>query len=104
MHEFHIDMDALGCLRPSLEPRATEFVPAMIDTIQRIIQHGHAYAVDGGDVFFDVTSLPGYGRLSGRQQVCAWCVCGVCVVEVLYGWCPVLLLHAACTQHCIAVL
>ncbi len=69
MQEFHIDMDALGCLRPSLEPRATEWVPAMIDTIQRIIQHGHAYAVQGGDVFFDVISLQGYGRLSGRQQV-----------------------------------
>lgn len=64
--EFHIDMDTLGCERPSLEPRATEFVPSMIESIQRIINHGHAYVVDQ-DVFFDVTSLPGYGTLSGRS-------------------------------------
>ena len=62
-------MALLGCAPPSLEPRATEHIGAMVSTIQRIIEHGHAYAVDGGDVFFDVASLPGYGRLSGRQQV-----------------------------------
>jgi len=62
-------MALLGCLEPSLEPRATAHIGAMISTIERIIEHGHAYAVDGGDVFFDVASLPGYGRLSGRLQV-----------------------------------
>jgi cysteinyl-tRNA synthetase len=41
----------------------------MVATISKIIDNGHAYAVDGGDVFFDVASLPGYGRLSGRSQV-----------------------------------
>lgn len=61
-------MDALGCLRPSLEPRATAFIAQMVATIQRIIANGHAYAVEGGDVFFDVASLEGYGRLSGRAQ------------------------------------
>lgn len=66
-------MQLLGCLPPSLEPRATEHIGAMIATIQRIIEHGHAYAVEGGDVFFDVASLPGYGRLSGRQQVGLHC-------------------------------
>ena len=42
----------------------------MIATIERIIANGHAYAVPGGngDVFFDVASLPGYGKLSGRAQ------------------------------------
>lgn len=40
----------------------------MVAMIQRIIDHGHAYAVEGGDVFFDVASLPGYGKLSGRSQ------------------------------------
>eukprot|EP00887_Chlorella_sp_A99_P006630 scaffold3.g6630.t1 len=59
--------ELLGCLPPTLEPKATEYIPQMIDMIQRIIGHGHAYAV-GGDVFFDVASLPGYGRLSGRAQ------------------------------------
>ena len=43
----------------------------MVSMIQRIISHGHAYAV-GGDVYFDVASLPGYGRLSGRAQVRGW--------------------------------
>lgn len=61
------DMVALGCVPPSAEPRATDFIPQMISTIERIIAHGHGYAADG-DVFFDVTSLPGYGRLSGRAQ------------------------------------
>ncbi|KAG2482286.1 hypothetical protein HYH03_018771 [Edaphochlamys debaryana] len=65
---FEEDMAALNCLRPSLEPRATAYVGAMISTIQSIIANGHAYPVEGGDVFFDVASLPGYGRLSGRQQ------------------------------------
>ena len=60
--------ELLGCLPPDLEPRATEYIPHMVAMIQRIIDHGHAYAV-GGDVFFDVASLPGYGRLSGRSQV-----------------------------------
>lgn len=41
---------------------------------QRIIDNGHGYAV-GSDVFFDVASLPGYGKLSGRSQVCAAVAC-----------------------------
>jgi cysteinyl-tRNA synthetase len=66
-HEFHVDMDTLGCLRPSLEPLATNHISDMVDSISKIISHGHGYAVEGGDVFFDVASLPGYGKLSGRQ-------------------------------------
>jgi len=62
-------MRLLGCLDPDLQPRATQHIGAMIATIQRIIEHGHGYAVEGGDVFFDVPSMPDYGRLSGRQQV-----------------------------------
>lgn len=60
-------MQSLGCLEPNLEPRATAFIPGMVAMIERIIENGHAYAVEG-DVFFDVNSLPGYGRLSGRGQ------------------------------------
>jgi cysteinyl-tRNA synthetase len=66
--EFHVDMDALGCLRPTLEPRATHHISDMVACIQRIIDHGHAYVVEGGDVYFDVGSLPGYGELSGRAE------------------------------------
>ena len=57
--EFHVDMEHLNCLPPTLEPKATDFIPEMIETIQSIIRNGHAYAVDGGDVFFEVDSLPG---------------------------------------------
>ncbi|PNH03719.1 Cysteine--tRNA ligase [Tetrabaena socialis] len=60
------DMAVLNVLPPQLQPRATAFVPHMVATIGRIMANGHAYAVEGGDVFFDVSSLPGYGRLSGR--------------------------------------
>lgn len=66
--EFHKDMEALGCLPPTLEPKATDHVADMVATIEQIIANEHGYAVDG-DVFFDVASLPGYGRLSGRAQV-----------------------------------
>lgn len=64
-------MEALGCLPPTLEPKATDHVGDMVSTIEQIISNGHGYAVDG-DVFFDVASLPGYGRLSGRAQVPDW--------------------------------
>jgi cysteinyl-tRNA synthetase len=60
-------MQLLQCLPPSIQPKATEYIPQMISTIERIIANGHAYAVDG-DVYFDVASLPSYGRLSGRNQ------------------------------------
>jgi tRNA synthetases class I (C) catalytic domain len=61
--EFHEDMQQLGCLPPALEPRATAHIPAMIDTISKIIDNGHAYTA-GNDVFFDIATLPGYGKLS----------------------------------------
>lgn len=50
-------------------PTSTLHPYRQVAMIERIIAHGHAYAVDSGDVFFDVASLPGYGRLSGRAQV-----------------------------------
>ena len=56
----------LGCLPPTLEPRATGHVPAMIALMQRLIDSGHAYASDG-DVYFDVASFPEYGALSGQR-------------------------------------
>jgi len=63
---YHADMDALGALRPSHEPRATEFINAMIAMISVLIDKGHAYEV-AGHVLFDVRSYPSYGRLSGRS-------------------------------------
>ena len=65
--EFTADMDALGCLRPTAEPRATAHVGDMVAMIERIVAAGHGYAADDGTVWFDVASLPGYGRLSRRS-------------------------------------
>jgi cysteinyl-tRNA synthetase len=58
--------DALGCLPPDVEPRATGHVPEMIVLMRRLIETGHAYAADG-DVYFDVRSYPAYGALSGQR-------------------------------------
>ncbi|MGB7979988.1 MAG: cysteine--tRNA ligase [Candidatus Nanopelagicales bacterium] len=56
----------LGCLVPTIEPRATGHVPAMITLMARLIDAGHAYAAEG-DVYFDVASFPAYGALSGQR-------------------------------------
>ena len=58
--------DVLGCLPPDVEPRATGHVPEMIALMRRLIDGGHAYAA-GGDVYFDVSSWPAYGALSGQR-------------------------------------
>ena len=58
--------DVLGCLPPDVEPRATGHVPEMIVLMRRLIGAGHAYAA-GGDVYFDVSSYPAYGALSGQR-------------------------------------
>ncbi len=63
---YHADMDALGALRPDVEPRATAYIGAMIGMIEGLIAKGYAYSVDG-HVLFDVRSYPDYGRLSGRS-------------------------------------
>jgi len=56
----------LGCLPPTIEPRATGHIPEMIELMQDLILDGHAYAA-GGDVYFDVRSFPGYGALSNQR-------------------------------------
>jgi cysteinyl-tRNA synthetase len=58
--------DALGCEPPDIEPRATGHVPEMIVLMQRLVDSSHAYAAGGG-VYFDVSSLPDYGALSGQR-------------------------------------
>jgi len=64
---FHKDMDDLGCLRPSLEPRATTHMPAMIAMIEALIERDCAYISDSGDVLYAVRSFEGYGQLSGKN-------------------------------------
>ncbi|MEU4579458.1 cysteine--tRNA ligase [Nonomuraea sp. ATR24] len=59
--------DTLGCLPPTVEPRATGHVPEMIVLMERLIERGHAYA-SGGDVYFNVRSYEeDYGKLSNQR-------------------------------------
>jgi cysteinyl-tRNA synthetase len=63
--QFHEDVAALGCLEPSVEPRATEHIAEMKVLIERLVRSGNAYVADD-HVLFDVPSMPDYGRLSKR--------------------------------------
>jgi cysteinyl-tRNA synthetase len=63
---YHEDMDALGALRPSIEPRATQHIGTMVAMIRDLIEKGHAYAAQG-HVLFAVDSYAEYGALSGRS-------------------------------------
>ncbi|OEV10024.1 cysteinyl-tRNA synthetase [Streptomyces sp. Amel2xB2] len=63
---FTAAYDALGCLPPTYEPRATGHVPEMIEMMQALIDGGHAYAADG-NVYFDVHSYDGYLQLSNQE-------------------------------------
>jgi cysteinyl-tRNA synthetase len=63
---FKRSMDRLGVLEPDREPRATAYVPQIVELIAALIATGHAYAVGDG-VYFDVKSFPRYGKLSGRN-------------------------------------
>ena len=63
--DYFEDMDALGVLRPDISPRASGHIPEQIAMIEQLIAKGHAYVVDGS-VYFDVSSFPEYGKLSGR--------------------------------------
>ncbi|MBP1750044.1 MAG: cysS [Deltaproteobacteria bacterium] len=62
---FYEDMDALGIMRPTHEPRATDHIGDMIALVDALIKKGHAYSV-GGDVYFSVDSYRNYGELSKR--------------------------------------
>ncbi|MGO9673393.1 MAG: cysteine--tRNA ligase [Methylocella sp.] len=66
---FHEDAAALGCLTPSLEPRATNNINEMIAIIEKLVAKGNAYVAadeSGAHVLFDVPSMPDYGQLSKR--------------------------------------
>ena len=63
---YHADMDALGALRPTQEPRATQWIAQMIALTEDLIARGHAYEAEG-HVLFSVSSDPSYGSLSGRS-------------------------------------
>lgn len=63
--QFQADVKALGCLEPTVQPRATDNITQMIDIIEKLIARGHAYAAEG-EVLFDTKSMGDYGQLSKR--------------------------------------
>lgn len=68
--QFHSDVDALGCWRPTVEPRATEHIDEMIDIIGMLLENGHAYIArgkEGREVLFEVARMKRYGELSNRK-------------------------------------
>jgi cysteinyl-tRNA synthetase len=64
--QYQHDVAALGCLRPTHQPRATDHIPQMITMIEALIAAGHAYVAEG-HVLYDVTSKPDYGKLARRS-------------------------------------
>lgn len=64
---FHSEVDALGCLRPSVEPRVTENIDIIIVFIENLISQGRAYESEG-DVYFDLTKTKNYPQLSKHKQ------------------------------------
>ena len=61
------DAAALGILTPDAEPRATHHIPAIVSMIGTLVEKKLAYRGDNGDVYFDVSAFPGYGKLSGKK-------------------------------------
>lgn len=66
-YSYFRDMDKLKVKRPDISPRASGHIPEQIAMVQRLIDKGHAYE-SNGNVYFDVTSDPEYGKLSGRKR------------------------------------
>ena len=65
--EMYRDFDALGIERPQHDPRATDYVPQMLDIVGKLKNKGLAYQSDNGDVNYAVRKFPGYGKLSGKS-------------------------------------
>lgn len=66
--EFHRDRKALGVADAEAYPRATEHIPDMLVMIQQLLDRGHAYIPEGsGEVYYDISTWPEYGKLSGKQ-------------------------------------
>jgi cysteinyl-tRNA synthetase len=64
--QYQKDVTALGCLEPTVQPRATDNIEGMQRLIATLIERGHAYEANG-EVLFAVDSMPDYGQLSGRN-------------------------------------
>jgi cysteinyl-tRNA synthetase len=66
MRSYFEDMDALNVVRPDISPRPSCHITEQIQLVELLLQRGHAYEVNGS-VYFDVSSWPDYGKLSGRK-------------------------------------
>jgi cysteinyl-tRNA synthetase len=64
---MHEDCRALGVESPEHEPRATEYVGAIVAMVERLIEKGYAYVASDGDVLYAVAKFDGYGQLSGKR-------------------------------------
>jgi cysteinyl-tRNA synthetase len=64
---YQEDCAALGVELGDHEPRATEYIPQIVDMVSRLLERGNAYQGDNGDVYFSVAGFPPYGRLSGKR-------------------------------------
>lgn len=64
---MHEDFDRLGVIRPDVQPKATEYIPQMLNLIQGLINKGFAYQASNGDVYYRVRKFVGYGKLSGKS-------------------------------------
>jgi cysteinyl-tRNA synthetase len=63
---FHADAALLNLLPAQVFPRATEHIPEMVDLAEQLVDAGHAYVSEGGNVYYSVASFPDYGALSGN--------------------------------------
>lgn len=64
---MHEDFDKLGILRPDLQPKATEYIPQMLEIIENLVQKDFAYLAKNGDVYYRVRKFADYGKLSGKS-------------------------------------
>ncbi len=66
--EYFKDATALNILPATIHPKATEHMEEIIDLISTLVEKKHAYVTDSGDVYYDVSSFKGYGKLSGQDM------------------------------------
>ena len=66
--EYYVDAKALGIRPATVHPKATEHIKEIIELVSRLIENGHAYATESGDVYYRVSAFPGYGKLSGQRM------------------------------------
>lgn len=66
MNRIDEDLKKLGVEKPTIQSKATECIPDMINFIKKLVEKGCAYSTNNGDVFFKVSSFQGYGKLSNR--------------------------------------